>query len=413
TLNEVEFNLPKLVYSLESMLQLKAKSKGLSLKFELEPTLPQLIRGDENKLRQVLINLLGNAIKFTNMGLVTLRISSLKFNPDIETPDQAIVQFEVEDTGPGLSSEDIKDLFQAFQQTRVGRQSQEGTGLGLRISQKFVQLMGGVITVNSTLGEGSCFKFEISVGLVQGSTIENTCNLNGAIRLAPGEPSYRILVAEDNPINRLLLVTLLKDLGMEVKEAENGEVAIAAWQQWHPHLIFMDMHMPKMDGYEATQRIKQWKTRTNPSSDLPPVPPIIAITASAFSENREECLQVGCDNFVSKPFRREEILDTLSQYLGAKYSYQETKNPVTRPSSQDKEPDRQLEADALDFMPADWVNEFYNAVAQGSDTLALELLTCIPSEHSELIETLTVLLENYQFDRLMELAQPHSPTLST
>ncbi|MCT7959983.1 response regulator [Laspinema sp. D1] len=413
TLNEVEFDLPKLVYSLESMLQLKAKSKGLSLKFELQPNLSQFIRADENKLRQVLINLLGNAIKFTNTGLVTLRISTLELNPDIETPHQAIVQFEVEDTGPGLSFEEIKDLFQAFQQTRVGRQSQEGTGLGLRISQKFVQLMGGVITVTSTVGEGSRFKFEIPVGLVQGATIENTCNLNGAIRLAPGQPIYRILVVEDNPINRLLLVTLLKDLGVEVQEAENGEVAIAAWQQWHPNLIFMDMHMPQMDGYEATQQIKQWKTRPNPSSELPPVPPIIAITASAFSENRAECLQVGCDNFVSKPFRREEILETLSQYLGAKYSYQENKNTTHRPSLQDKQPDCELEANALHFMPADWVNEFYNAVAQGSDTLALELLSFIPSEHLDLIETLTHLLENYQFDRLMELAQAPSPTLST
>ncbi|MCT7994706.1 GAF domain-containing hybrid sensor histidine kinase/response regulator [Laspinema olomoucense] len=411
TLNEVEFDLPKLVYSLESMLQLKAKSKGLSLKFELQPTLPQFICADENKLRQVLINLLGNAIKFTNTGRVTLRISTSPFQPQTENPNQSTLEFEVEDTGPGLSSQDIKDLFQAFQQTRVGRQSQEGTGLGLRISQKFVQLMGGVISVTSTVGEGSRFKFEIPVGVVQGSTITQTCDLNGAIRLAPGQPNYRILVVEDNPINRLLLVTLLKDLGMEVQEAENGQVAIAAWQQWHPQLIFMDMHMPTMDGYEATQRIKQFQIN-NSSSNIPPIPPIIAITASAFSENREECLQVGCDNFVSKPFRREEILETLSQYLGAKYSYQETKTPATRPSSQDKERDAQLEADALTFMPADWVKQFYNAVAQGSDTLALELLSFIPSEHSELIDTLTHLLENYQFDRLMELAQPNSPTLS-
>jgi signal transduction histidine kinase/CheY-like chemotaxis protein len=412
TLNESEFDLPKLVFSLESMLQLKAKSKGLSLKFELQSNLHQFIRTDENKLRQVLINLLGNAIKFTNQGRVTLRISTLNLNSDPQTPDQAIVQFEVEDTGPGLNSEEIENLFQAFQQTRVGRQSQEGTGLGLRISQKFVQLMGGLITVTSTVGQGSCFKFEIPVGLVQGSGIEQTSDLKGAIRLAPGQPSYRILVVEDNPINRLLLVTLLKDIGVEVQEAENGEVAIAAWQQWHPHLIFMDMHMPILNGYQTTQQIKQFHIN-NPGDDSPPIPPIIAITASAFSENREECLEVGCDNFVSKPFHREEILETLCQYLGAKYSYQETTNTATRPATPNQEPDSELQPDALDFMPDDWVNQFYNAVAQGSDTLALELLTGIPPEHSELIETLTVLLENYQFDRLMELAQPNSPTLST
>ncbi len=414
TLNKSQFDLPKLVYSLESMLQLKAKSKGLSLKFQVQSTLPQYIHGDENKLRQVLINLLGNAIKFTDRGGVNLRISNSQFKLETDPVDQATLQFEVEDTGPGISSEEIQELFQPFQQTRVGRQSQEGTGLGLRISQKFVQLMGGKITVTSTVGKGSCFRFDIPIGVAQSNSVYISCDLNGALRLAPGQPSYRILVVEDNPINRLLLVTLLNDLGVEIQEAENGQVAIATWKQWHPHLIFMDMHMPTMNGYEATRRIKQFQaTPSESTSDLPPVPPIIAITASAFSENREECLQVGCDDFVSKPFRREEILATLTKYLGAQYSYQEVIINATSSPSPHRELDCPLDADALNFMPVDWVQQFYNAVAQGSDTLALELVNEIPAQRSELIVTLTHLLENYQFDRLIELVQPESRTLYT
>lgn len=437
TLHETEFDLHKLLHSLEAMLQLKAQSKGLRLNFDCTATVPQFIKADENKLRQVLINLLGNAIKFTGKGGVTLRVRSQEAlqatsvqssGGKFPIPHSPLTLcFEVEDTGAGISAEELGNLFQAFKQTRVGRESKEGTGLGLRISQKFVQLMGGEITVKSEFGKGSCFTFQIQAGLAQAEPMAVSFDINSASSLAPGQPNYRILIAEDTPANRLLLVKLLSKLGFEVKEAENGQEAIALWQQWHPHLIFMDMQMPLVNGYEATQQIKQSKARwigsanssaqknrevSPPHSDFPNVPVIIALTGSAFAEQREQSLAAGCDDFVSKPFRREEILEMLTKYLGVQYCYeadaiaQAGAANASSTNSTPPQPDYTLDAAALSIMPSEWIAQFHNAAAQGNDEASLKLIHQIPSEQSSLIAGLTQLVETYQFDQLIAIAQP-------
>jgi CheY-like chemotaxis protein len=458
TLHETEFDLHRLLHSLESMLQLKAQSKGLGLSFECAATVPQFIKADENKLRQVLINLLGNAIKFTKKGSITLRVRSQELVETLQATslqsqasrvrsqhlavgssyvcsvmssvsfgtnnEQLTLGFEVEDTGAGISAEELGNLFQAFKQTRVGRESKEGTGLGLRISQKFVQLMGGEITVKSELGKGSCFTFQIQAGLTEATPIAVSSDIDSASSLAPGQPNYRILIAEDKPANRLLLVKLLSDLGFEVKEAENGQEAIALWQQWHPHLIFMDMRMPVVDGYEATRQIKQsqaivlgnanataQKNRevSPPPSDLPTVSVIIALTGSAFAEQRQEILAAGCDDFVSKPFRREDILEILTKYLGVQYCQEASAitqagaaNAIATNSMQ-PQPDYTLDAAALTIMPSEWIAQFHNAAAQGNDEVSLKLIHQIPSEQSSLIAGLTKLVETYQFEQLMPI----------
>jgi len=471
TLHETEFDLHKLLHSLEAMLQLKAQSKGLRLSFDCGATVPQFIKADQNKLRQVLINLLGNAIKFTEKGSVTLRVETLQAtsvqnllqatsvqsqelvetlqatsvqNQElVETLQATSVQssgekfsiphspltlcFEVEDTGAGIPAEELCNLFKAFKQTRVGRESKEGTGLGLRISQKFVQLMGGEITVKSEFGKGSCFTFQIQAGLAQTEPITVLFDINSASSLAPGQPNYRILIAEDTPANRLLLVKLLSKLGFEVKEAENGQEAIALWQQWHPHLIFMDLQMPVVNGYEATQQIKQskaiWLGNANstaqknrevspPHSDLPTVPVIIALTGSAFAEQREQSLGAGCDDFVSKPFRRGEILEILTKYLGVQYCHeagaiaQAGAANASSTNSTQPQPDYTLDSAALAIMPSEWIAQFHNAAAQGNDEVSLKLIHQIPSEQSSLIAGLTQLVETYQFDQLIAIAQP-------
>jgi CheY-like chemotaxis protein len=461
TLHETEFDLHRLLHSLEAMLQLKAHSKGLRLSFECGATVPQFIKADENKLRQVLINLLGNAIKFTKKGSITLRVSSqetlhatsiqsqasrvrsqhlavgtsyvcsvmssVSFGTDNE---QLPLRFEVEDTGTGIPAEELGELFEAFKQTRVGRESKEGTGLGLRISQKFVQMMGGEITVKSELGKGSCFTFQIQAGLTEAAPIAVSSNIDSASSLAPGQPNYRILIAEDKPANRLLLVKLLSDLGFEVKEAENGQEAIALWQQWHPHLIFMDMRMPIVDGYEATRQIKQsqailhgnanltaHKNRevSPPPSNLPTVSVIIALTSSAFAQQRQEILAAGCDDFVSKPFRREEILEILTKYLGVQYCHeagaiaQAGAANASSTNSTQPQPDYTLDAAALSIMPFEWITQFHNAAAQGNDEVSLKLIHQIPSEQSSLIAGLTQLVETYQFDQLMAIAMTDNP----
>ena len=391
--------LYKLLSTLEAMLQLKGQSKGLQLIFNYDVTLPQYIKTDENKLRQVLINLLGNAIKFTDQGSVTLRIRNKDEQPFTST--QQTLCFEVEDTGSGIASEELGNLFQAFQQTRAGQKSKEGTGLGLRISQKFVQMMGGEITVRSQLNQGSCFTFDIQAGLADIVSNVSSFPLEGKISLALRQ-EYRILIAEDNSANRLLLNKILNNLGFEVQEAENGEKAIAMWEQWQPHLIFMDMHMPILDGYAATRQIRT-REQELASKQIITLTKIIALTASAFTEQRQESLDAGCDDFVSKPFRWEEIVETLSQHLQIQYLHESTSRNASNPYSLTDNSNAILDREDLAIMPVDRTRQLYAAAAQGNDFRCIDLIAQIPSEQTSLIINLTRLIESYQFDNLMIL----------
>ncbi|WP_413173839.1 GAF domain-containing protein [Anabaena azotica] len=413
TLSEIEFDLHKLLRSLEAMFQLKAQSKGLKLSFDCDSTVPHYIKADENKLRQVLINLLGNAIKFTDKGSVKMRVRAVTGGREAKEQrltEETIISppipshtlcFEVEDTGYGIAPEEFGDLFMAFQQTRTGEKSKEGTGLGLRISQKFVQLMGGEITVQSTLGQGSCFTFYIQLALAEEViSSDSIIPIDGAVSIAPGQ-DYRILIVEDNSANRLLLSQILMQLGLEVQEAENGTEAIALWQQWQPHLIFMDMQMPVLDGYEATQQIRHQEQQLTIGQRQTPTK-IIALTASAFIEQRQKTLEAGCDDFLSKPFRWEEILRILSQYLQVEYIYES--NPVRDVTNSFPQPSNFiLEPAALAIMPIDWINQLGCAAAQGNDTRCLNLISQIPDDQTSLIEALTKLTDNYQFDQLITL----------
>ncbi|TVP65492.1 MAG: GAF domain-containing protein [Nodularia sp. (in: Bacteria)] len=407
TLSEVEFNLHKLLHSLAAMLQPKAVSKGLQLIFDCDATVPQYIKTDENKLRQILINLLGNAIKFTQKGQVTLRARCHELDREAEEtlnselPMSYRLLFEIEDSGTGIASEEIGHLFQAFQQTRSGRQSKEGTGLGLRISQKFVQLMGGEITVESELGKGSCFKFDLQADLPEAVAIAQLSSpILDVVSIAPGQTNYRILIAEDNRANRLLLSNILKRLGLAVREAKNGEQAIALWQEWQPHLIFMDMQMPIIDGYQAARQIRSLaQNAQNQNGQIIPTK-IIALTASAFTEQKQESLDAGCDDFVSKPFLWEEILEILVKHLQIEYVYETNTDSKISSSSE-----YVLDAAALAMMPVSWISKLHKVAAQGNDSSSLHLVAQIPAEQAELIAALTQLIETYQFDKIIALTE--------
>ncbi len=290
TLNENCFSLTAMLETLESMLKFKAQSKGLELSFEIPSQIPPGVTTDEGKLRQVLINLLGNAIKFTERGKVSLRLN-IEYNP----PSNSRLLFEIEDTGPGIAPEDIDSIFEAFGQSKVGRQYQQGTGLGLPISQKFVELMGGELKVSSTLSKGSIFAFDVVVTAIEGLAIAPS-NRGRAIGLASGSSEYRILAVDDKVDNCYLLETFLTCIGFQVRTAANGEEALALWSSWEPHLILMDMQMPVMDGYEATKQIK--------ATQKGQTTVIIALTASAFEEDRQKVLAVGCDDFATKPLKK-------------------------------------------------------------------------------------------------------------
>lgn len=404
--NENDFDLYFMLDTIEEMFQLKAESQGLELIFERTPEVPQYVRADERKLRQVLINLLGNAIKFTPEGSVTLRVvtghQSLVGSQDNRqrTNDfgQMTIHFEVEDTGQGIAPNEMEGLFEAFVQTEAGRKSQQGTGLGLPISRKFVQLMGGDIEVSSTLGQGTIFQFDIQVQLADAGNIQIPTQTRRVIGLEAGQPEYRILVVDDRPLNRLLLTKLLTPVGFQVQEAENGQEAIAVWSSWKPHFIWMDMRMPVMNGYEATQQIK--------SHIKGQATVIVALTASTFEEERAIVLSAGCDDFVRKPFPEQVIFDKMAQYLGVRYIYKQKEEEMIE---DDKSTSAFiLQPSSLQTMPNEWIEKLHQAADQLDAEAIAHLVAQIPEQNHPLAQALLETANDFDFDQIMNLAQEAS-----
>jgi CheY-like chemotaxis protein len=402
TLYPTDFDLYALLDLIEEMLALKAESKGLQLIIERSHDLPRYINTDDKKLRQVLINLLGNAIKFTNEGSVTLRVSSVISHSSLarnhqgqktNDQEQMTIYFEVEDTGAGIAPKEMENLFEPFVQTETGRQLQQGTGLGLPISKKFVELMGGEINVSSQVAKGSIFQFNIQVQLSEASHVQGQKPTQRVIGLEPNQQEYRILVVDDRWENRQLLLKLLKPIGFQVKEAANGQEAVEIWQQWQPHLIWMDMRMPVMNGYESTQQIK---SHLKGQATV-----IIALTASTLEEEKAVVLSAGCDDFVRKPFQEAVIFDKMAQYLGARYVYEEINSEL----SSELASIEKLTAEALAIMSDEWLMELSEAAALINDRLIAQLLSEIPEEHQALAKAIQKEVDEFDFDRIMYLAQ--------
>lgn len=389
-LNFNSFDLHYLLDSLEEMFQLPAASKGLQLIFDREDNLPQYIETDEGKLRQVLINLLDNAIKFTEAGRVILRVKVEGKMLMYRGTRKMAIAFEVEDTGPGIEADKIEELFQPFVQ-KV-QEFQSGAGLGLAISREYVRLMDGDLTVsNAITNRGSIFSFYIQVRLAEKSTSERHQQLGRAIGLAPEQPGYRILVVDDKWENRQLLVKLFSSVGLEVRSAENGREAVDLWSEFAPHLIWMDMQMPVMNGYEATKEIKsQLKGQATV---------IIAMTSQNFSDDRATVLEAGCDDFINKPFQEGTLFQKMAEHLGVNYIYEEK---VPRVSSQTAS---ELTASDLKVMPAEWIAQLYQAALELDDELIFQLMEQIPESNTSLVNGLRDLVQNFRFDTIMDLTE--------
>ncbi|MBD1810021.1 AAA family ATPase [Microcoleus sp. FACHB-SPT15] len=398
TLNETSFDLHRLLDDLEDMFQLKAEDQGLQLLFERTPDVPQFVRTDEVKLRQVLINLLNNAIKFTCEGGVSVRVRSVIGNGEDSSNDQLPnakyqLQFEVEDSGAGIAKEELDSLFEAFMQTTTGQQSQEGTGLGLPIARSFVQLMGGEMTVSSQVGHGSLFKFDITVSVVETAQSNNQQPTRRVVGLEPNQPTYRILIVDDRWDNRQLLIRLLSPLGFELLEATNGQQGMEIWENCSPHIILMDMRMPVMDGYEATKCIKA-TTKGQATA-------IVAVTASSFEEQRAIILSTGCDDFIRKPFRDADIFDALRKHLGVSFIYDE---PAAPPTSTQNDTDA-ITPDAIAALPPALVANLYQAIIDGDKDLMLTLIDQIRSSNKPLANALAALVNNFRYKQLLHLTQ--------
>ncbi|MFN2177123.1 MAG: PAS domain S-box protein [Anaerolineales bacterium] len=398
TIHKKSFDFYHMLASLEEMFALRTEQKGLQLDIESAPEIPRFIVSDEGKLRQVLSNLLGNAIKFTKEGKVCLRTSLRS-----EKEDGYRLYFGVEDTGPGIPQGELVNVFEPFVQVGAADQFQEGSGLGLTISRQHVKQMGGELTVKSELGKGSVFEFEIPVEFGEDMQAAELHPVSRALKLIPGQRDedghpFRLLVAEDKESNRQMLVKLLETLGFDVRAVENGEQAVEVCRQWCPHLVWMDMRMPVLDGYQATRIIK--------SSPRGFSIIIIALTASAFEEDRERILSEGCDDFLRKPFRTNEICDMLAEHLGVEFICED--QPERLPASYGAGEDERLpgtRGEILETLPENWLADLHSATVAADLGLMLDIIGRIQDDFPEFAAELSRLAEDYEYKKITAMLE--------
>ncbi len=418
TLNVESFNLHQTLQNIEKMVRLRAENKNLHFILDYSPDLPQYVKTDEHKLRQILLNLLGNAIKFTETGYVSLRVESRTLSLSKVENDYPCLFFEIEDTGIGIAPDEISDLFNPFTQTRSAQKIHEGTGLGLSISREFVWLMKGDITVESPPlrptgddenikgGPGSLFKFYIRVEPTKMEEIQIKETSRRVIGLEAKQEMFRILIVEDKMENRLFLNKLLQMVGFEVEEATNGKEGVEKHKTWHPHLILMDLRMPVMDGYEATRQIRNDERQAQVAPDKQT--PIIALTASAFEGDRMSVLSVGCNDFIRKPFHESELFESMNKCLGVRYIYDDIDDETTgiiqhnQSISLSTNPSHDaLLAAALTELPEPLLENFKQATLELDVEMMLDHIEQIRKYDSVLAEFLKGLAKNFQYEKLL------------
>lgn len=379
------FDSRKMLRSVEEMLCVRAEVKNLSLKFEIAPDLPVTISGDEGKLRQVLVNLVGNAIKFTETGGVIVRCDWRN--------DQAF--FEIADTGVGIAENEIGRLFEAFFQTASGQNAADGTGLGLAISRQIVRLMGGDIKVASKLNSGTTFSFDINL---PASAEVKQVEQRRVIGLVANQIAPRILVVDDKLENRALLMKLLAQIGFEVREAANGRQAVEVWQKWKPNLIFMDLRMPILDGYAATEQIRALESNSINGAKQNAVK-IIALTASAFEHERGTIIEQGANDFVSKPFREATIFEKITQHLGTRFDYE---NETTENESADDAPAAVMSAKRFAVVAPETLARLERALRLGDDAAAVRVADEIAVTEPALAAAIQRAVKDFDFDVVLQ-----------
>ncbi len=379
------FDLSVLVQDIANMMRVRASEKDLLLRLEQSAETPHFIRSDEIKLRQILVNLLGNAIKFTQKGEVALRVGILPELPTLR------LFFEVQDTGVGITAEDQTRIFEPF--TQVGQMvGQKGTGLGLAITRQFIELLGGRISVTSQPGQGSCFRVELPAKIATAAEKPSeSVHHRVVVGLEPDQPDYRILVVEDQMENALLLRRFLEGAGFQVRHSEDGAQGVALFENWRPHFIWMDRHMPKMDGIEATRLI-----RALPGGGEVK---IVALTASVFAEQHNKLLAAGMDDIMHKPLQPEKIFDCMARHLGVRYRYEEMA-PASPPRDESA-----LAPTALLTLPAELRRELADALVC-LDTGRIDvLIERITAQDAALGHTLRWHADNFNYGPIEEALQ--------
>lgn len=384
-LNPSNVDLYSLFDDIQMIFKERAQSKHLQFICEIAANLPRFVFVDESKLRQIFVNLIGNAIKFTEEGGIAVRS---RIDMIDEDTNRLIV--EIQDSGPGIPDDEIDKLFRHFEQTSTGINKGSGTGLGLALSRELAILMGGNISVSSEPGKGSVFTFDVEMKNGNAEAV-NTNITQRVVGIAKPQVAQRILVVDDKDENLKVAVNLLKLVGFETMEAIDGKDAIEKFEKWNPHLILMDMRMPGMDGYEATRLIKETKKGKQTA--------IVALTASAFEDERKKIELLGMQGYIRKPFRENELFGTLGKILDIEYIYDEA-----APSPADKYDDnKELISDDIAKLPKDLVIRMTDALAVADLDLLIDLIESIDEDNNGIAQKLLNLAKNYEYEHLQQL----------
>ncbi|HEY8087117.1 MAG TPA: ATP-binding protein [Polyangiaceae bacterium] len=381
-LDEATFALVETVGAVEKMTRVRARSKRLSLLVEVRGDVAPYVRGDEGKVRQILLNLLGNAVNFTTEGGVAMRVSW----------QDGRASFEVEDTGVGIAPADLARLFEPFTQADAGRKAREGTGLGLFISRSYARLMGGDITAQSTLGHGTTFRLELALPAAE--AVGRRPQQGRVVGLAPGQGPFRVLVVDDSPESRLVLRRLLAAVGgFDVREAANGAEAIRVFAEQRPQITWMDLSMDGVDGIDATRAIREREV-----AEGWPRSAIVALSASAFDRDRERLLAGGCDDFVSKPYREAAIFEALARHLHVRFVREGEAQPPLTPS---------VTAARLSSLPARVRESLREAARTGDLRGARAAVRSIADVDDELAAGLREMVEAFRLEEIEAILVGH------
>ncbi len=396
TLKQAPFDLHVLLDDMEEMFRFRSREHGLELHAKREKDIPRYVVADQGKLRQILINMLGNAIKFTKSGRVEMR--TLFKRAASGAPGLVV---EVEDTGVGIAENELDHIFEPFERTGRGSITREGTGLGLSISREYACLMGGDITVKSRLGRGSVFRLEIDIRAGDAVQPPEPLHARPVAGLVPGHETRRILVVDDNPDNRAVLSKMLEAVGFMVREAADGKEAVGVFEKWLPHLVLMDMGMPVMGGMEATKRIKTIEAGRKT--------PVIAVSASVFEEEREAALAAGCDDFLGKPVREEQLFGTIARHIEVEYLYGE-EPPEARPPAGAPPAERDPAFQRLALLPEALRRELKDALVVLDIQQINSVIQGIEARDPELCAAMKPLAESFDYKRLLDLLTPYLET---
>lgn len=377
-LNTESFDLDQLLTDLQNMFKVRFEERSLLFSIMRSKSAPRFLSTDAGKLRQVLVNLLGNALKFTETGGVVLRVTP--------SADQSRLYFEVEDSGPGMTESELEQIFQPFERGHGGRRRRPGTGLGLAICEQFVELLGGQLDVRSKLGQGTVFSFEISVQMADSSMLASSGE-RCSVTLDRIKEQYRVLVVDDQNPNCVILRELLEPLGFLVDIAHNGQEAYEYVQSNDVDLVLTDLAMPVMDGAEATQKI-----RALPGKEKLP---ILLVTAG-FVEDRQKYLDMGCSGVVLKPYKFDDVVRAVAKSLGLKTS----RTRIQRPPSTKLANKSFTE---LKSLPPTLRNELCEVLIDGNMTAFIERLEVLRPTVGDAVEYLVMLAENYKYRAIMDL----------